>query len=412
MFHRRSYLQHPHRKAAAGPGSCAAFLCAWLVIVFVATAHAAKRGPDVISIAAVLIQDGNYEKALGLLDTISPAEKQKDEARYYFLRGVAALRSAKFDLAQLSFVRAIEVRRSADDERNESVDKRAKELEKIHGYLALSLWALDDCEAALAASEEAGTPESQSAKLFVLRGDCLARSNKASAAFEALRKGQVIHSGNRELLEKELYLLVSLGLYEELKARSENWMSDVTRDEGIRLLAKLNEAEAHPQLVYFGEQLRLRFPRTQKISLFLAQSYRKKGQPLAAARVMEELSIHDASYALDAAELYRRAGWGKVAQIVSAKSDNQAGKIRQHFGMLLEDARFDEAAALTSRLRKTKLLDDDSIRYALAYAQYETGLLDEARVMLRDIQDEKIFRQAAELRQLIDACEAKGWLCR
>lgn len=412
MFHRNLYRWHNPGVFHQGFRRCLTGVCVCFLLTCVPKSHAANQGPDVISIAAVLIQDGKYEKALGLLDTISPEEKQNDEERFYALRGIAALRKGQFELAQLSFVRAIEIKKSTSPQTEEGAVRNEKDLQRLHGYLAMSLWGLDDCEGALAASERAGNPASQSAKMFVLRADCHERTGDVSSAFDSLRRGQSYHPDNRELVEKELHLLAALSLYAELRVRADSWMAAVQRDEGVRLLAALNAADAHPELIYFGERLRMRFPDEPKVALFLAQSYRKYDHPLAAARTMEELSLWDETYVLDAAELYRRAGWRKLAQIVAARSRNQVGKIRQQFGMLLEDGRFDEAAALASRLRQQKLLEDDSIRYALAYAQYETGLLSDARDMLREIRDEKVFRQAAELRQLIDACDARGWLCR
>lgn len=396
--------------------NCGIFaLVAWTVFVLMhggGAAYAKNSGPDNISIAAVLIQDGRYDKALAVLDLVPLDMKQKNEIRFSTLRGIASLHSGKYEHAKIALVHAIGLRESSPGQDEKAYRQTKTETDKLYTYLALVHWALGECEQALAASEKAGEAEQYPAKLFVLRADCQAKSNLDDAAFATLRAGQKRFPNSRELVERELHLLIELGLFAEMRSRSQEWLHDVQLEEGIRLLAKLHANEEQKEVIFLAEMLQLHFPREQKISLFLAQAYRETDHPLAAAQIMEDLALRDAAFALDTAELYRRAGWRKLAQLVGAKSQNQVGKLRQHFGILLEEGRFDEAAALSERLQNSGLLQDDSIRYALAYANYESGSLANARKLLRDIQDAKIFRQAAELRQMIDACVAKGWTCQ
>lgn len=392
--------------------ACIALPLLWVLLSAPSLANAAKTGPDSISIAAVLIQDGNYERAFALLEDASSEAIQSDEGRYHTLRGIASLHSGKYEQAQLAFERAIEIRNTNREEMKQPRSTKPSETLQLYSYLALVHWALGDCEKALTASEKSGPKEQHSAKMFILRADCQAKTQDADAAFLTLRAGQKRFPSNRALIEKELHFLCELGLYAEMRARSTSWLNKISVEEGLRLLAMLHAQDAQVEIIFFAERLRLQFPNEKQIALFLAQAYRKRDHPLAAAQVMEGLAMRDEGFALDAAELYRRAGWRKVASIVGARSRDSNGKLRQRFGMLLEEGRFDEAASLAARLHRSGLLEDDSIRYALAYAQFESGSLQEARQMLRDVKDEKIFRQAAELRQMMDACEAKGWACR
>ena len=62
-------------------------------------------------------------------------------------------------------------------------------------------------------------------------------------------------------------------------------------------------------------------------------------------------------------------------------------------------------------LRRTGLIDDEDIRYALAYAVFKTGEFDTAELYLQKLERPDLFRKAAELRRAIQDCAEDRWKC-
>jgi tetratricopeptide (TPR) repeat protein len=90
---------------------------------------------------------------------------------------------------------------------------------------------------------------------------------------------------------------------------------------------------------------------------------------------------------------------------------DQKAKIRQRLGLLIELERFEKAASLEPRLSRLGLLEDDSIRYALAYTYYKTGRLEKAETHAKRVLDPASYQKAIELHRAIDACRRSGWIC-
>ena len=74
-------------------------------------------------------------------------------------------------------------------------------------------------------------------------------------------------------------------------------------------------------------------------------------------------------------------------------------------------ADWERAAALDARLSRLGALDDESLRYGLAYAHFETGDHTRAEDLLRGIEDARLFRQATSLREAIDRCRENPEQC-
>lgn len=370
------------------------------------SALAKKRGdePDPVAIAAVLLDNGDPNRALEVLEGVDERAPGVDRARLHTLRGIAALQGRQYPKAARSLERALAA--LAADEQAEQ-DPRVLEL-----YLAFAYFGAEDCERSLQALGRAGPRADERAQSFLIRGDCHRRAGRAGEALAALRRGQARFSAERALQERELLLLVELGLYRELFERAVPFLEEASEDEALLLLEALRRASAHDEAVELGERIRLRFPGSRRATLALAHAYVGAERPLSAARLFEELSFFDPAYAAEAGELYRRAGWTQMAVLSGARSPDAEKKLRQRFGILLEEGRYEEASALAPRLLRAGLLDDDEVRYALAFAMFQSRRFDDAERALRGVDDPGVFRQAAELRRAVAACREEGWQCR
>ena len=62
-------------------------------------------------------------------------------------------------------------------------------------------------------------------------------------------------------------------------------------------------------------------------------------------------------------------------------------------------------------LRRVGLLEDEDLRYAIAYALFKTGEFQQAELHLAALNRPDLFRKAAELRRAIQDCVQDSWKC-
>ena len=97
--------------------------------------------------------------------------------------------------------------------------------------------------------------------------------------------------------------------------------------------------------------------------------------------------------------------------MLNGQISDQKVKLRQRLALLLELQRYEQAAAMDDDLRRTGLMDDEDIRYALAYAVFKVGDFDNAEIHLQKLTRPDLFRKAAELRRAIQDCSEDAWQC-
>jgi tetratricopeptide (TPR) repeat protein len=157
------------------------------------------------------------------------------------------------------------------------------------------------------------------------------------------------------------------------------------------------------------EMARLKFPRIEKIIISLAHTYMDNDKPLIAAKLFEEASMINPKYISESAELYRLAGHYYRALYLNSQVTDQTVKTKQRLGILLELNRFEEAASLEKRLSRLNLLDDDRVRYAMAYVAFNIGNFEKAREYLSKINDPALFRSATELMKAMEVYKDDKW---
>ena len=105
----------------------------------------------------------------------------------------------------------------------------------------------------------------------------------------------------------------------------------------------------------------------------------------------------------------RLARLSRIARGLAHEIKNPLSTMSINLALLQED--WERAAALDARLSRLGALDDESLRYGLAYAHFETGDHDRAEDLLRGIEDARLFRQATSLREAIDKCRERPEQC-
>lgn len=347
-----------------------------------------------LALAALLLKDGHAERAAGVLREVDPSAEGLDLPRLHTLRGLVALHQGEHAAA----VEALEAALAAGQ--TEPV---------VHVYLAQARYALDEPAAALAALEAAGDAWRDMPGAHRMRIHCRWRLGRPAAAFAALAEAEARFPGDAELAKQRVLYLLELGLGREAVAAGEAYLDRAggTAEAHLALGEALRRSRQADDAARVLETARLRFPEEGRVRVALAHAHLEAGRPRSAAVVLEEAAWREPRYLAEAAELYRRAGQVERALYLNAELRDQAAKARQRLGLLLERGDHERAAALAPRLSRLGLLDDEEVRYALAYVCYRTGDLDRAAERLRGITRPDLFGAASELRKAIDAERAR-----
>jgi predicted Zn-dependent protease len=353
---------------------------------------------DHLAIAATLIRDGNHERAEGVLGQVDVEQPGLNLPRYYTLLGLAQLEQGHHLPAIRSLKMAI---------------ARGQTDPVVHSYHAQALFALKRWDGVLDALRKAGAAGRGAPALFLMRARAHWELRDRGAAMKALSEGEAAFPGNADIQRAKLTYLVELGLFQEVARLGATYLrrSGATAEDLAMVAEGLRRSKQLDQATGVLEAARLRFPAETKLTVLLAHTYLDAGHPLAAAMLMEDASRSDSSLALDAAELYQRAGRIHQALALNARVGDQKAKVKQRLSILIELERYEEVAAMDSRLARLGLLADENIRYALAYACYKTGQLDAAEAQLKHIKDVKLFQKTLELRRAMQACREAGWEC-
>ncbi len=353
---------------------------------------------DPLSLAALLLRDGHYDRAQAVLAEVDQQSEGLDRAKFHMLVGLTALKSGRYEDATVFLERSIQAGQT---------DPMARV------FLAQARFGSQDLAGTIQALDEAGEAAHKLAGSFLIEAQCHWRLGQRVSAWIALTEGLARHPQVRQMARHRVLLLVDMGLF--LQARDEGTdllaQPDTKAADHVAIAEALRRAKQLDQAVAVLERAALEFPDDEAVAIQLGHTYLDQGRPLTAALIFDRLSRRNPKYAVEAAELYRRAGKPLRALAVNARVAEQSEKIRQRLGLLVDLERFEQAAALHPRLSRLGLLADDAIRYALAYAYYRTSRFGQAEQILGPIQDADLFRQANELRRAMEACRQRGWAC-
>ena len=415
-------------------------LCVLLLVAWVSSPAVAQLDEDEVdhlAVATVLMRDGHYARALAELDVLGPEPTGVDRTRYYSLRGMIGLRQQDYAMAEVAFESAIgfgeqaaarRVKRetsgheqgdpppvdSEDDDTPALQDSVVSSM--VWPFLAQARFSQEDFEGALAALRDGGEPAMELAGAWLLAAQSHWRLDDLPRAWEVIQTGRAKHPQVAELSRQQIFLAVELGLYQAALELGRAYLTNpraqaVGADDYMAIGEALRQAKAFDAALSLLEDARLRFDGHPGLTRLLGRVYLDAGRTGIAARVFAEAARHDPQYALEAAELYRRAGRLIQALSMNALATDQARKVRQRLGLLLDAKRYAEAIALKPRMARLGLMNDDTLLYGLAYAHFQLGNFVPSERLLKRVTSESGFERATQLRQAMARCRDEGWTC-
>ncbi|MCA9664149.1 MAG: hypothetical protein KC503_01130, partial [Myxococcales bacterium] len=340
---------------------------------------------------------GHLDRAAAVLREIDIKTKGLDRARYHTLSGLVALKRRDYRVAAAELAAAIGAGQR---------DKNAYLL------LAQARFGMKDYRGTLAALEQVGALARRYVGVYLMRAQAHWRLGERGGAWRALGEGLSRFPSDRQLVRQKVLLMVELGLYSGATQIGLRYLArggDET--DYVAIAEALRRGKQHRRAILILEQAKLALPRSDRILKQLARAYLDDNKPLAAAELLARAAYAKPKYRVEAAELYRRAGRLITALYFNGLVLEQKPKVRQRLGLLIELARFEQAAAMAPRLSRLGLLADQRIVYALAYALYKVGRYKRAERWLKRLTKPELFQRAIELRKAMAVCSASGFAC-
>lgn len=363
-------------------------------------AGAAEPPDDVdhLDLAALMLRDGNIDRALLALDQADTQEEGFDQSRYHSLRGMAYMRSNQPELAQAELQSAVSTG---------TVDT------VVYVYLAQICYQLEDYQGALAALDAAGAELQQLPSVYHMRAQSYWLLDQPVEALATLDLASELFPQEESFLRRKVFYLVDLGLFQLAVEQGRDYLESgagtledyVAFGNALRASGELDEAAV------LLESAQLRFPDSAEAKKVLAHVYIDKGELNAAADVLYQAALLQPELMTEAAELYRRAGQYHRALALNGQLADQPEKLRQRLALYLQMESYEQAAAMELPLRRVGLLQEEDLRYAIAYAQFKSGDFDAAEAQLSQLTRPDLFRKAAELRRSIADCNTDRWKC-
>lgn len=344
---------------------------------------------DHLTLAAVMIKDGHYDRARAELQRIDINREGLDLARYYTILGLLELNSSQFAKAKDAFLSALE---------NGQTDLI------VHIYLAQAFYNLQEFEKTLESIDNAGDIIADMPGIYGLRAQCCWQLQRWSDAYRTLLEAELNFPDRKDFSMQKVFLLIELKLNREAYAESSKYLDKYGDSDKVFLIVgeALRRSRQFENAKRVLERANLKFPNNEKIMLSLAHTYMQAGMEGTAARIFERIALLNSKYYNEAIGLYRRTGDIWRALFLNTLVKNQEEKIKQRLEILLEQKRYEESMALYPRLQRFNLLEDDNIKYAMAYVNFQVGAFDQAEKMLKQVRDKKLFRKVTQLIKAIE----------
>jgi tetratricopeptide (TPR) repeat protein len=350
----------------------------------------AAAGADVdhIGIAAVMIRDGNFDRAERALEQVDTTGEDVDLPRYYTLRGLVNVRTGDFAGAIDSF---LEARAAGQDD------------PVLNEYLAQAYYGDRRYDEAIDAIDAVPSLVQYPA-LYGILAESYWQLGDHGEAYDTLSRAIELFPGETQFLRQQIFYLIDLDLTREAIERSLVYLERLDDDPDAYVtvgeaLRRGGEARLAVETLEMGA---LRNPSDQRIRLALAQAYLDVGMVRTAGAIVERAAAYDPALYVEAAEIFRRAGDYPRALYLNSLVLDEARKALQRFHLLLATERYESAVALETRLLRTANLEDDANRYAMAFALYQTRQFGRAIGYLNQIDGSDFFRRATQLRQAIE----------
>jgi len=414
-----------------------------LTILLSVAAHARNteepKEIDHLALASLMVYDGRLDKAEAELSRVDKTSETFDAARYYTISGVLAAKKENHEKAIENYLMALDTTKAKTFEAPE-VEKKKKylfslgkgrevkdepapefdaekvkkeKLEKLHMQLSQAYYQLADYANTVKHLDLAGDRGKERPALFAIRAECYWKTEKTDDAIGALNRGLNFFPEEAMLLKQKYHYFAELGLYQAAIENAKKYMTVIDADasEYILLAQLLIEADQSDEAAKILESARGKFPQKAKIKMLLGHIYMEKDMNFTAARLFKEAAYRNKKYLKDAVEIHRRVKDFSHAIYLNTQMSDKVEKLKQRVAIYLDRGEFEKVIGLKDGLERYNLLDDDNLRYALAYSYYRAKDYPKAAMHVQKIQDNDLFAKGTVILKNIEKCRENSTEC-
>lgn len=368
-------------------------LCFFTILSLTVWSESQDKNVDYLGVAAILIRDGNYERAEDTLSNVDIDNEDIDLNRFYTLKGLIDLRMGRYEDSLKNFNQANTI---------------GEPNPVIYAYIAQSYFALEEYESSISAIDKVPNirlfPD-----LYGLKSQAYWFLDKKTEAFTTLEEGITIFPDKLNLQQQKLTYFIELELTQTALECSKSILEREKNDPELYLAIaeSFRKGKISEEAALIMEEAHIKFPDNSRVLLMMAQCYVDMERYLTAAGIVEKVAAQDKKYLKDSADLFIEAGNIHRAAYINYQISDSDIKSKLRFNLLLALERFEEALAIIPRLERTGLLEDENLLYASAYVYFKVQKYGEAVEYLNRIRGERLFRQATKLRKAIKVMESE-----
>lgn len=353
---------------------------------------------DFLGMAAMLVKDGHYQRALMALQNVDIEAEDADLIRFYTLQGLAYLSMKDLLAAKQSLQQAVT---------HGQTDKM------IYIYLAQAYYGLKEYQHTVDAVTKAADKANVYPGMFEMLAQSYWHLQDYTQAITVLNKAQQLFSKDYRFLRRKIFYLVELGLYHTAADAGQQYLqqSEASVKDYVAIGNALRLSRQYSEALRILEIAKLQFPSDAMVAKILAHTYIERGQLNAAAQVFEQAAFYNPELMAEAGEIYRRAGRFYRALSLNSGISDRKTKLKQRLALLLALKRYEAVANMKNALYRTGLLNDQSIRYALAYTYFNTGQYEKSKKQLEFLREPELFKKGVELRRVMAECQESPWQC-
>jgi tetratricopeptide (TPR) repeat protein len=171
---------------------------------------------DRLPLAALLIGDGNYDRARQVLAAVDTDAEDFDAPRYHTLSGLVALNLEEYPRAVVEFEQAIEAGQDAP---------------VVYLYLAQAHFGDEDYAATLSALDQAGEDATRIPSVFLIRSQALWSLERFDEAWAVLNQGRTQFPDRvSDFARRQVFLLVEQGLYQAALSLAQDLLGQSSGD--------------------------------------------------------------------------------------------------------------------------------------------------------------------------------------
>lgn len=354
---------------------------------------------DPLALAALMIKDRHYLRAQAILEGANTSKEDFDFKRFHTLSGITAL---KIDQYQKSL-----------DHLKKAQSLGVKEA-ILNVYMAQASYQLQDFPQVISYVDQAPSMKAEYPNLLFMKYDAYQQMKQPMNAWDTLKEGRRLHPENQNFIKQQIFSLIQLGFYQSAAELGLTYTQKYQLDaqDYIAIGQALSQTQSAKTAGPFLESAILKYPESDQAKKALANYYSHQKQYYTAAIIMESLATKEPELLTEAAELNKLSGHFYRALFLNSRATDQQKKLKQRLGLFLMFEEYEKAALMERDLQRNHLLEDDAIRYALAYSHFQTGRFESAEKQLNKIKTPQLLNKANQIRTAIAECQADNWKCR